>query len=110
MIGQCLQHRLRAVRPVFQQDRQALFERGEPIVLVTGVAFDPTVLRRQIRQANRRLVEIEREADAVVSAVPGAKPASLASSADVSRVLFEDLKLPPPPCALLCKSPKSGVM
>ena len=67
----------------------------------TGVAFDPTVLRRQIRQANRRLVEIEREADAVVSAVPGAKPASLASSADVSRVLFEDLKLPPPPCAVV---------
>ena len=33
----------------------------------TGVAFDPSVLCRQIRQANRRLREIEREADALVS-------------------------------------------
>ena len=66
----------------------------------TGVAFDPSVLCRQIRQANRRLCEIEREADALVWAVPGAEPASLASSADVARVLFEDLKLPPPPCAV----------
>ena len=67
----------------------------------TGVAFDPSVLCRQIRQANRRLCEIEREADALVSAVSGAEPASLASSADVARVLFEDLKLPPPPCAVV---------
>ena len=67
----------------------------------TGVAFDPSVLCRQIRQANRRLSEIEREADALVSAVPGAEPASLASSADVARVLFEHLKLPPPPCAVV---------
>ena len=69
----------------------------------TGVAFDPSVLCRQMRQANRRLREIEREADALVSKqVPGAEPAfSLASSADVARVLFENLKLPPPPCAVV---------
>ena len=68
----------------------------------TGVAFDPSVLCGQIRQANRRLSEIEREADALVKkAVPGAEPVSLASSADVARVLFEHLKLPIPPCAVV---------
>ena len=65
-----------------------------------GMPFAPEALRRQLRRANRRLVEIEALAAKIVSDA-GAAPASLTSSADVERVLFEDLKLPPPPCAVV---------
>ena len=65
-----------------------------------GMPFAPEALRRQLRRANRRLVEIEALAAKIVRDA-GAAPASLTSSADVERVLFEDLKLPPPPCAVV---------
>jgi hypothetical protein len=37
---------------------------------------------------------------AALIAAAGALPASLTSSADVERVLFTDLRLPVPPCAM----------
>ena len=85
----------------------ALEETEMPLVPVLasmeacGMPFAPETLRRQLRQANRRRAEIETLfADATVKACAGAT-ASIASSADVSRVLFEHLKLPVPPCAVV---------
>ena len=85
----------------------ALEETEMPLVPVLasmeacGMPFAPEALRRQLRQANRRRAEIEALfADATAKAGAGAS-ASIASSADVSRVLFEHLKLPVPPCAIV---------
>ena len=85
----------------------ALEETEMPLVPVLasmeacGMPFAPETLRRQLRQANRRRAEIETLfADATAKACAGAT-ASIASSADVSRVLFEHLKLPVPPCAVV---------
>ena len=74
---------------------------------VEGVPFAPAALDAQIRVANARLLEIEAEAEATLRAV-GAAPASLASSADVARALFEDLALPPPPCAVMDAGATAG--
>jgi len=85
---------------------RALNELEMPLVPVLaymeaiGVGFAPEALKRQLRQAKRRLREIEVECACIIARV-GAAPASLTSSGDVERVLFEDLKLPVPPCAVI---------
>ena len=85
---------------------RALHEIEMPLVPVlasmesVGVGFAPEALRRQLRQANRRLRELEAECAAIVSRA-GAAPASLTCSNDIERVLFQDLKLPVPPCAVI---------
>ena len=73
-----------------------------------GVPFAPAALESQTARANARLLEIEAEAEATLRAA-GAAPASLASSADVARVLFEDLALPPPPCAVMDAGATAGL-
>jgi DNA polymerase theta len=85
---------------------RALVELEMPLVPVlaameaVGVGFAPEALRRQLRQANRRLREVEVECAGIIGRA-GAAPASLTSSNDVERVLFQDLKLPVPPYAVI---------
>lgn len=94
-------------QPGFEGLRGALTSTEMPLVPVlaamesVGVPFETETLRVQIAGANKRLLEIEHAASEIVANVDGAAPASLTSSNDVARVLFEDLKLPPPPCALV---------
>lgn len=88
--------------------KRALEEVEMPLVPVLaameayGVGFSPEVLMRQIRQVNRRLEELEVKCAEIVEK-EGFKKASLKSSNDVERVLFEDLKLPVPPCAVIVR-------
>ena len=72
-----------------------------------GVGFAPDALRRQLRQAHRRLRELEVECAGIVGRA-GAAPASLTCSNDVERVLFHDLKLPVPPCAVIERGGHGG--
>ena len=98
----------------FESVRDAMERVEMPLIAVLasmeaeGVPFAPGALESQIRRANARLLEIEAEAAATLVAA-GAAPASLTSSADVARVLFEDLALPPPPCAAMDAGAKAGV-
>ena len=97
----------------FDSVRDAMERVEMPLIAVLasmeaeGVPFAPGALESQIRRANARLLEIEAEAAATLVAA-GAAPASLTSSADVARVLFEDLALPPPPCAAMDAGARTG--
>ena len=97
------------------EDAASALERVEmPLVPVLasmeseGVPFEPELLRRQIKRANARLLELETRAAEMMEAADAA-PVSLASSADVARALFEILALPPPPCAAPDGEARGGV-
>ena len=95
----------RLTSPGFESLQNALETVEMPLVPVLasmetcGVPFACDLLTTQISSANKRLLDIESKAEEIVRLV-GAAPATLQSSADVGRFLFEDLKLPPPPGAL----------
>jgi DNA polymerase I-like protein with 3'-5' exonuclease and polymerase domains len=64
-----------------------------------GICFSREVLLQQRPAMDRRLRQLEAEAAAAI----GGTRFNLAAPAEVSKVLFEQLKLPPPPGTQLLK-------
>ena len=61
----------------------------------TGIALSPDILQQQRPPMLRRLQQLERAA----AELAGGVSFNLSAPSEVSKVLFEKLKLPPPPQA-----------